>query len=273
MFRDQIQADGDSYLPIGQLLPLVSSPAGLVCAVIHGYCDGSNSDGLIGLGAYVAPTVFWGQFEAAWPTVLAGRVPGVHMKDLYRRTDPRAFAGVSQDVATAVVDDCVTYLSGLSMFAFRRYSCVVRLADFEAAQKQAPGLAGKTAQDICVDACTGRIFRPHLQEPGDPERNIVLFFDGNEPFRHRINRVFERERNRRENGWSPFVRSIGAVDNSDNSVLPLQACDVLAWVARRYRANNDHKPWHDALCGGSPRQFNYHDFFDYDALMAKYGEP
>jgi hypothetical protein len=259
------------YLAIRRLSPLVNPPNDWQVCVVKSYLDVSYSDGLIGLAAYVSTAGQWGQLEQHWAGMLDHhRMPlGIHMRDLYQRR--KEYAGKDLAQALHVAGDFVAYLAGVNEWAFRRYSCIVNAADYARAQSVCPELQNKAVHAFCVDHCTGRIFRPRFREEHDAtERNIEILFDGNEEFFEHLHRVWKVEKNEPWS-WAQFVVSVAEVNNADNKVIPMQAVDILAWVARRYRARGDHQEWHSALCDGDRSQLNCHDFYDYDALIAKYG--
>ena len=165
----------------------------LVACVIHAYLDGSASDGIVGLAAYVASEADWEDFERDWRERLnSQRMDFVHVKDLSQRQE--SFSGKDSMQAHHAAGVFVSYLAGLPERSFRRYSCAIRKSDYERASEDVPRLSAKPLHAICVDHCTGRLFRPHFWDErdraaGDTYQNIEIYFDGGEPFFEHIRKL------------------------------------------------------------------------------------
>ena len=88
---------------------------------------------------------------AEWSGILAhdGMTRGIHMRDLYGRRDE--FAGKDHTQAQNAAADVVAYLEGLNEWRFRRYSCVVRAADYERARLNSARLKDKTVHAFGVN--------------------------------------------------------------------------------------------------------------------------
>jgi hypothetical protein len=142
--------------------------------VIKAYLDGSLSEGLVGLVAYVAPERLWARLEREFNGLLDHlRMDHVHMRDLSQRRNSSKDKDPAQ--AENAAADIVAYPSGLNEWSFRRYSWVVRETDYERAVTGR--LQTMTIHAICVDHCTGRLFHPRFRKPNDSERNIEIYFD------------------------------------------------------------------------------------------------
>jgi uncharacterized protein YlaI len=260
-----------NYLPIRRLSPATNPPDDWLVCVFKTYLDGSWSDGCIGLASWIATEREWDRFEREWhDTVYVGqRMPdGIHMRHFSQLV--KTFAGKDRVQAEHAVSVAVNYLAGLHDWMYRRYSCVVKEDDYVRAQAQCPRLANKPIHAFLVNHCTGRIFTPRFQETGDPEANIHIIFDAGEKFMEHIHEVWRVEKDD-STSWARFVSAVTDINNSKNQILPMQAADVLAWVSRRQRALNNCANWFDPLCGQKRTQTSLHEFFDYDALMARYG--
>jgi hypothetical protein len=259
-----------AYIAIRRLSSFANPPDDWLVCVIKAYLDGTLADGVVGLASFVASEKLWASFERGWRELLVSlRMPYVHMSDLSERRT--AFKGKDPTQAENAARDIVSHLASLNSELFRRYSCVIRSEDFNLAASLIPRLRNESVYGICVNHCTGRLFTPRYHDEGDPERNIEIRFDGNEAFIEHIRRVWNVERDN-PHSWASRVFEIGEIYDPDHLIIPKQAADVLAWVAQRYRVRKDKKDWFDVLCGGEQTQTNHHDFYDFDALIAKYGE-
>lgn len=79
-------------------------------------------------------------------------------------------------------------------------------------------------ESMCVNCCVSN------SDIGD-DGNLRLFFDQNERFLHKINRVWVKEKRKCLGGWPDQIQSNSPASAKES--LLIQVADMLAWVARQ----------------------------------------
>jgi len=82
---------------------------------------------------------------------------------------------------------------------------------------------------MCVNFCVGGLHLPI--QCADERKPVVLYFDRNEKFMHTVRRVWDRWKKKQGTKF----RQIATIENVDSEYYPLQAADLLAWIANRQR--------------------------------------
>ncbi len=115
-------------------------------------------------------------------------------------------------------------------------SCTVNLADYREVHNEIPEL--KEPEAICVDSVVKialRALPENRNLPFGKEGTVELFFDKNEPFMHKVNRVWTR---RPRNKLGHLLRLVSHIESADSHDVPgLQAADFLAWSTNRYHTH------------------------------------
>jgi hypothetical protein len=232
-----------------------------VPVVIRGYYDMSKCERpekirSVTLAGYAGTLEKWEEFEVEWARVLAGdgnrpSTTSLHMKDAntfngeFSRSD-----GWTPEHVKALFTDAANCLSALEnrgdddRCLFSGVSCTVRLDDYERAVKTLPNLKRKEPEAICVDRVTGRAIRmlapPEGAHVDDLKSvgHVELWFDQNEPFINKIDRVW---RQRPAPDRPKVLELVRAVKNRDatTKTTPFQAADFLAWNTNRYVTEGD----------------------------------
>lgn len=221
---------------------------------VKAYYDGSGADEgkarSISLAGYAGPPDFWAYFEERWKSVLAGDgqrpvARYLHMRDANAlRGEFSPENGWTKLAVTALIDDVMKCLNAASNEHGDRVSgvsCTVRLDDYERALSVLPQLQNKEPAAICVDNCVTVALQllpeaPEGQGILGKLDSIELYFDRNERFLHKINRIWNRPYAKRSKPLQ-LVHRIVSVDMK--STYPLQAADFLAWHTNRHLSSQD----------------------------------
>jgi len=142
------------------------------------------------------------------------------------------------------------------------YSCSVLLSDWERARKQIPNL--RLPEEICVNFCVGGLGLP--PECRNEQKPLVLRFDRDEKFMHKVNRVGLQEK-KVEGTIFSHIRSIESVDSSEPAI---QLADMLAWVVRNEVLEKVYEE-RDQFKISSVLMIEHHrQVYDYDRILKHY---
>lgn len=253
-----------------------------VAVAVQAYYDGSNNAAgkprSVTLAGYAGTPDFWAYFEACWKSVLAGdghrpSASYLHMSEANALWGEfSAEKGWTERKVQALLGDVAQSLSaGWDEYRdhFIGVSCTVRLDDYERALLALPQLEKKEPEAICVDYCV----TPALQVlPEAPVGrgilgklgSVELYFDRNEEFHHKVNRMWGNKKFSQRSKPLRLVHQIGQVDMKKTP--PLQAADYLAWLTNRHLSGQD-------LAAGVRRVLSAPMVgieFDYATLMERY---
>ncbi len=201
--------------------------------VLKAYYDASR-DGkgieAVTLCGVAATQSVWEHFEPTWEAVLDKHmVPDriLRMADLMALEG--AFSrekGWDERQRWALLGDLWNVLGAHRDTNLRAYSCTVLLRDWARAKAAIIGKL-RSPESMCVNFCVGGLRLP--PECAGERKPILLYFDNNEPFMHKVNRVWQRYRRRR----GTLFRQIGTIENVDSEYYPVQTADMLAWIVNR----------------------------------------
>jgi len=240
--------------------------------VLRAYYDGSGKADDPGcpfmtLGGWIGADDAIADFERRWKLVLKQYGHDyVHMREAFHSKG--SFAGRKREefraFTNALFNDCVSKIEWEYRDRFVGTCCTVNLADYRRAAEGFPELTKrKKAEALCVDYVVHtalRLLPEDLSAPYGKTGVVRLRFDRTEPFRHTIQRAWDRWRTQ---GVFPFIASIDT-GNAREDIL-LQAADVLAWAtSRAYREGYDG---HARLFMGICRI--QHQYYDYDRIVAR----
>jgi hypothetical protein len=185
---------------------------------------------MIRVSGVAADEHVWGRFEPLWQKALdKNQVPErlFSMSDLMsgRKNFKDGWDNLSRRYK--LLKDLFNVLGGFRHLGLSAYSCTILFDAYEKAKTQIPHL--RVPEEICVDYCVGslQLTPDELTEP----QELLLYFDRNEGFLRTIDRVWRKGR-KQKIGWPMQVRNIFPVDSS---YYPIQAADLLAWIANRVR--------------------------------------
>lgn len=196
---------------------------------LKAYYDGCSDEQqreAVTLTGVAATEEVWPDFERAWLAVLQKHLVKdniVHMADLmgfhgnFSREN-----GWNEDQRRALLIDLFNVWGSMHDVDFEARSCTVILDDWTRANDELEQLVEPEA--ICVNFCVGGLRLP--LSCGNEPKPIMLYFDRNEPFMHKINRVWERKRKIANTLFS----QIRTIEKADSEYLPIQAADILAWI-------------------------------------------
>jgi hypothetical protein len=233
---------------------------------IRAYYDGSadeRREHWITLAGFSAADCKWKKFKLDWhDTLVAHRAPVspisgepyVHMKEAM--SGSKGYLGWSLNRVKPMIKDLNRVL-----FKFNEQVsgavCTVNLDDYQLAKKHIAGHPD-SPECICVDTCVSAIAIPRYCK----DRSLHLYFDKNEPFLHKINRVWLENKKRKEAGWPRQIQ--GIVKINSQSEIGVQAADVIAWIFNRHYTIGDHEDMY------SWASFQPSKLFNYDRIMARY---
>lgn len=277
MFREVVEP-----LSINELSAFNSEVTPHVAVAAKAYYDGGGVSGkIVTLAGFAGRPGAWEEFERLWADVLAGdgnrpRCEYLHMTDAkaLRKEFSRQRGWDEQKVDALLMD---VFNKGIGPLVnnqpeprFVCASCSVLLDDYERACQHIPRLKQmKEPEAICVDHCLSialQILPDAPQGEGFLGKLgcVELFFDQNERFLHKINRVWQRRKWRRDQSFMSLIASIVPADM--RLVRPLQAADYLNWhvTNHAFRADPVSQTLRWFLAPGA------HIDIGYDQIMAKY---
>lgn len=212
---------------------------------IRAYYDGSGNPRdsqaqFLTLAGYAGTANAWQAFEKKWASVLQRHgCEYLHMREAWSLVGEFAKrkGWAKEKVQSLLADlfnECLSPI-GWQNFKGQFYgaSCIVNLADYKKAHIEMPQL--KEPESICVDFVVTialMALPENLSLPFGKEGTIQLFFDKNEPFRHKVERTWRKKPRKKLEHPLRLVSSIEEADLRD--VIGLQAADFLAWSTNRY---------------------------------------
>jgi hypothetical protein len=191
-----------------------------------GTIDGKHKKAMT-LTGLAAPERLWVTFEAEWDKCLTGN----HVYEDFHMTDFMSgqgyWATLGKHEKEKLIKDLWNVFGRNRDSRLRAYSCTVLLEEYKKAQLKVPNL--REPEAMCVDFCVGglQLTKEELSIP----KPILLYFDRNEKFMHKINRVWQKIPGKNNyagtrRGWPYQIRNIIPVDMS---YIPIQAADMIAW--------------------------------------------
>ena len=257
-----------------------------MAVVIRGYYDCSDThEGprrSITLAGYAATLEKLAELDALWPSVLAGdgkrpAVSCLHMTDAYALKG--AFTrknGWTRTHVWSLFGDVAHCLSKVGQrregdqYTFLGATCTIPLDDYERAVAVLPNLKNKEPEAICVDCVTEVALRMLAPLEGGAEvddlkklGSVEFFFDHNENFLHKINRVWIQPPAPDRPRVLELVRDIRAVKEKPPA---LQAADYLAWMTNRHLRDCDVRFGVFRILSAPMFGFDY----TYDRLVQEY---
>jgi hypothetical protein len=234
---------------------------------IRAYYDGSSDEkraNWLTLANFSGTDEAWNAFEAERGNVLSQHnaprsidgSPFIHMADAMKQG--QEFSGWTIGQVKALVFELVKAINCHSLYGA---VCTVNLVDYKRA-KHHLRTHPDSPESICVEQCVNAIHIPPGCEraPG----LLHLYFGQNDKFRHKIGRVWDRTKKRKDAGWPLQIAQIDTVNSRE--VFGIQAADVVAWIFNRHYTIGDQEDmwfWVSLL---QPSEL-----YDYDKIMKKYG--
>ena len=273
-----------SYLPIHTLSAFNSSGYNIVVLAItlRAYYDGSGTAHdpnarFLTLAGYVGTPNAWRHLEERWCRVLQRwECAYLHMKDADSLQEEFAeekgwttarVKGLLQDL----FNECLSP-TGWEEFKgeFHGASCTVNLKDYARACADIPSLSSKKPEAICVDfvVTIALMALPEtLDKPFGKDGRVELYFDKNESFMCKVDRIWRSKPSNKLQGPLRLVTSIDAADS--RNFAGLQAADFLAWHTNRYYT---HGLGLKGAFAAITRVFAtplFSDYYDYEHLMRR----
>lgn len=232
------------YMPIGGS-PSFRARADYYLMMLQAYFDGSGVDSdpnctHVTLGAICARADEWEIFERRWEKTLIDHhaprtesgIPYWHTVEATGRNG--GYRGWEIEQVRELMTDLFKVIRGMPLDTIIMPASTIRLADYEAAKAQSPGLYPHKA--ISVIHCISYV----LQQLKDANRKVSrlgLFFDRNEGYAPYVRKM--------ESRGLPWTKRInGITDNLDaKEVYPLQGCDLIAWLLSRYHSGRERHDW------------------------------
>lgn len=259
-----------------------------MAVIIRGYYDGSAThEGphrSITLAGYAATPEKLAELDALWPDVLEGdgtrpAAACLHMTDAYSLRG--AFSqenGWTAKHVWSLFHDVARCLSKVgrrsegAQHTFLGATCTIPLDDYERALAVLPNLRNKEPEAICVNCVTEVALRMLAPIDGSAEvdelkkvGHVEFFFDHNERFLHKINRVWiqplapDRPR---------VLELVGEIKALKDKPPALQAADYLAWMTNRHLRDRDVRCGVFRILSAPMFGFDY----TYDRLVQDYKE-
>jgi hypothetical protein len=236
---------------------------------LKAYYDGCTDERqleAVTLTGVAATEEVWPDFEGAWLEVLRKHLVKdniVHMTDLmsFQGNFSRE-NGWDEEQRHALLRDLFNVWGKLHKVDLEARSCTVMLQDWERANRELDKLPEPEA--ICVNFCVGGLRLPLVC--GNEPKPILLYFDQNEPFMHKINRVWQRKKKIPNTLFS----QIRTIENATCEYFPIQAADILAWIVY----HSDHGTVDDFLELSSTIAVRHSRLrYDYEKIMEHYPPP
>ena len=200
------------------------------------YYDSSADRGrqVVTLTGVAARCVIWESFERNWLGVLKSySVPALHMNKLMHfRGDFKAENGWNERRRSQFLGELWNVIGSFRMQHLVAYSCSVLTDDWSRARSDLPSLV--SPESMCVNFCVGGLHLP-IECQGE-SKPVLLYFDRNEQFMHKVNRVWVQQKKRSGTLFSQ-IRNITAVDSTK---YPIQAADLLAWIENKEARGEDY---------------------------------
>lgn len=254
------------YLSLMSINGLHSPSETRVHMALQVYYDGSGHDRCITLCGVAATEDVWKRFEPRWSATLEAhnvKDNHLHMCDLMQLTeDFRRENGWDESKRLALLLDLWKVISEFQAEHLIAYSCTVMMQDWRRCKEETPKLC--SPQSICVNFCAGGL---HLHEGGSKEPfPLLLYFDKNEKFMHKINRVWQRRRRRRNN----IFNQIGTIENADWRFYPIQLADMIAWTMNRANRGGDDSTDGFLIIAANMMIKHFSTTYDYDSIVKNY---
>jgi hypothetical protein len=229
-------------------------------------CSDERQREAVTLTGFAAIEEVWRDFERAWLEVLQKYLVKdnvVHMADLMGfHGDFSREKGWDEKQRHLLLADLFNVWGKLHEVDFEARSCTVMLDDWKRADAKLEQLPEPEA--ICVNFCVGGLRLPLVC--ANERKPVLLYFDVNEPFMHKINRVWQRKR-KIENTLFSQIRTI---KSANSEYFHIQAADILAWIV-----NHSDRGIEDIFLDISSMTAIRHSRlrYDYDKIMEHYPPP
>jgi len=221
--------------------------------------SGKSDSKAISLACAAALEPQWLEFDKDWGELLAEYgLRCFHMADaMALRNHFTAERGWSEPRVEEIVHRIFVILHKHQSMGMQFRCATVIREDYERARVEHPTL--RPMASICVNFTVGGLAIPTGEQ-------AILYFDRNEEFLHKVNRVWLKKRKRKKTniGWVRQVTNIIPVDSAQYAI---QAADVVAWTMNRKFTVGDYRELTfrtQFLC-----QLNCAEY-DYNALIERY---
>lgn len=202
----------------------------LLCVYYDGSTDSQRK--VITLCGVAATQSIWNEFEMKWKAVLAQhRIRELHMTDLMAlRKEFAKDRGWDDNKRIELLVDLWNVFAAFRLRHLLAYSCSVIMEDWNRAKEEISAL--NSPESISVNYCVGGLHLP--EDCAGEARPVVLYFDRNEAFMHKVNRVWLKKRKLQ----GTLFRQIRDIIPADSEHVPIQAADMLAWIVN-HQFNDD----------------------------------
>ena len=219
----------------------------------------------LNLGSYAGSEGAWTDFKLQWLDIL--KQHSAPMSPLGKRYfhskeamhNQGGYFGWNTRQVAALLAGLTNLLGHTQRADPLALSCSVNLADYRNVRLQIPKL--RPPEAICLDACFG----PIVRHP-DRESGIEVRFDRAEKFYGILYKAWKHQKRGHGPWWAKYVTSIAEADMREWPEI--QAADLLAWLANRYRTHGSEDRWGSRFFGMFIVKKHYHEYIDGQALLS-----
>ena len=219
----------------------------------------------LNLGSYVGSDVAWKDFELRWLEILEQHSAPLsplgkryfHSKEAMHNQG--GYAGWNARKVSALLLALTNLLGHMKRADPLALSCSVNLSDYRKVKVQIPKL--RPPETICLDTCFG----PVVRHP-DRASGIDVRFDKGEKFFGILHKAWKQQKRGYGPWWAKYVTGIEEVEMRERPEI--QAADLLAWLANRYRTHRSGDQWGSRFFGMFIVTKHYHEYIDEQALLS-----
>ena len=241
---------------------------------LKAYFDGSGKPGdthcqSLTLAGYAATPERWKEFDELWSAFLARwEIDYLHMKDAFNLhgqfsaergwTQRRVYECVRDMVAKCLANilradgECVGLSATVDLLAWRD-------------EKERLGQRLKDPESICVDHAVGpalRLLDDSRVSSTGRSGALEIYFDRGEGYLNKVDRVWRKEKRKKQEGWLRLVTKIEACNMRQTP--PLQLADFLAYLHGNSKPDDKYLHWLTMLT--RPMRPQYHSDLSRDRL-------
>ncbi len=220
----------------------------------------------VNLGSLIGEETCWADLRRRWLEVLekhsapfskTGR-RYFHASEAFQHHD--GYDGWNSDKTFRLVLELIRVLGETGRTDPLAISCSVSIADYRKVKSLIPSL--RSPEAICLDICFGLAIRHPHRDVG-----IEVEFDRTEGFYPILRTAFKQNHRGRGIWWAAYVSKITEVRDMRESP-EIQAADLLAYLANRYRTHGSGDPCGALFFRLFLEKKHYHTFIDETALLA-----
>ncbi len=255
-----------------------------LATTIKAYYDSSGKSNnaraqYLTLAGYAGSPKAWDEFEQRWIKALQNeKCAYLHMAEaLSLQGEFAKSKGWTQKrvlkLIAELVNECLSPIGWTDFKGeFQGASCTINLTDYRKVKDELAEL--KEPESICVDFVITIALMSMPKDSNLPfgkKGMVELFFDKNEAFMHKVDRVWRSKPNKQLQGPLRLVSTIAQLDSRQRAGL--QAADLLAWSTNRYYTHGMSDPI--GSLASTLRVFAapaFTEYYDYSKLKKEFGD-